>query len=38
MSVIGRIDGNRIIVPSEGVRTTQILFDLYENFNKEVQS
>ena len=36
MSVIGRIDGNRIIVPSEGVRTTQILFDLYENFNKEV--
>ena len=35
MTVIGRIKGNRITVPSNDARTTQIIFSLYENFNKE---
>ena len=36
MAVIGRLSGNRVSVPCNDVRTTQIVFDLYENFNKEI--
>ena len=36
MVSVGRIKGNRLTVPSNEAHTTQILFDLYENFNKEV--